>query len=151
MDQDQHIKIPPLMKKHFDTIRDSVTLSSEEKARIFSVIEDTMKDRPLGAVLSPYSRYISLSRHIGASALALCLLLGGSLSYAAAGSLPGDLLYPVKININEKISSTLARSDEAKAKAEEIEALKKSLHESQAEANNLRRATPDAKPGKPGK
>lgn len=45
------------------------------------------------------------------------LLLGVSgISFAANGSLPGDLLYPVKVGVNEKVLSFLLLSGEAKAK-----------------------------------
>jgi hypothetical protein len=44
------------------------------------------------------------------------LCIGGGTSYAAEGSLPGDLLYPVKVNVNENIESALAVSNAAEAR-----------------------------------
>ncbi len=49
------------------------------------------------------------------TALVLTLFMGVGTSYAAEGALPGDSLYPVKIQVNEKIQGALALSDEAKA------------------------------------
>jgi len=50
------------------------------------------------------------------SALALAVLfLGAGTSYAAESSLPGDALYTVKININEKIAEALAPDPSARA------------------------------------
>ncbi len=49
-------------------------------------------------------------------ALILTLLASGSASYAANGSLPGDVLYPVKIYVNETVEGLLNTSDEAKAR-----------------------------------
>lgn len=46
----------------------------------------------------------------------IMVLLGGTASYAAEGALPGDLLYPVKVNVNEGVQVWLANSDEAKAR-----------------------------------
>jgi len=38
----------------------------------------------------------------------------GAMAYVAQGSLPGDILYGVKINVNERVESALARGDEAR-------------------------------------
>lgn len=46
--------------------------------------------------------------------LALLALTTG-IAFAANDSLPGDTLYPVKVNLNEKVGSWLAVSEEAKA------------------------------------
>lgn len=50
--------------------------------------------------------------------LILALLVGGSVSYAAEGSLPGEALYAVKTNINESVRTIVAFSDEARASLE---------------------------------
>jgi len=42
------------------------------------------------------------------------VLLGGTVSSAAEGALPGDILYPIKININENLRGALAFSDQDK-------------------------------------
>ena len=47
--------------------------------------------------------------------LALALTFTGGTALAANGSLPGDLLYPVKVNFNEKVRGALAFSGEAEA------------------------------------
>ncbi|HTK05096.1 MAG TPA: DUF5667 domain-containing protein [Candidatus Eisenbacteria bacterium] len=43
------------------------------------------------------------------------MISAGSVSYAAEGSLPGDVLYPVKVGINEEVRATLAPTAQAKA------------------------------------
>jgi hypothetical protein len=48
--------------------------------------------------------------------LTLALLVGGGTSYAAEGSVPGDALYPIKVEVNESIKSALAISSEAEAR-----------------------------------
>ena len=47
--------------------------------------------------------------------VAIMAALGGGTSYAAESSLPGDVLYPVKLLVNEPVSASLALSVEAKA------------------------------------
>ncbi|MDP3994200.1 MAG: DUF5667 domain-containing protein [Candidatus Doudnabacteria bacterium] len=47
--------------------------------------------------------------------IAIFILLGGSVSASAENSLPGDLLYPVKISVNEKVVSAFKLSSDAKA------------------------------------
>lgn len=48
--------------------------------------------------------------------LILAVLVGGGVSFAAEGSLPGDTLYPIKLNVNEEVAAALDFSSEAKAK-----------------------------------
>lgn len=50
--------------------------------------------------------------------LAIIIFLGGGMSVAAERALPGDILYPVKIGINERFQSVLALSADAQAKLE---------------------------------
>lgn len=45
----------------------------------------------------------------------LAVLFSGGVSLGAEGSLPGDLLYPVKIGVNEEVRAWFAVSDEAEA------------------------------------
>jgi len=60
-------------------------------------------------------RINSLRYHPLAAALVLFLCVGVGTSYAAEGALPGDVLYPVKIHVNESVQGALAVSNEAKA------------------------------------
>ncbi len=48
-------------------------------------------------------------------ALLFLFLITGGTSFVAKDSLPGEVLYPVKININENIESFLATNDKAEA------------------------------------
>lgn len=51
-------------------------------------------------------------------AIIAIVILGAGVSVAANRSLPGNALYGVKINVNEKVRLALAASDQAKAKLE---------------------------------
>ena len=46
----------------------------------------------------------------------ITLLLGGGTSFAAQSSIPGDFLYPVKVEVNENVRSVFAISDESEAR-----------------------------------
>lgn len=50
--------------------------------------------------------------------LIIALVVGGGASVAAENALPGDLLYSIKVNVNEEVKTFFAFSEEAKAKAE---------------------------------
>ena len=62
--------------------------------------------------------------------LIIALVGGGSASVAAQQALPQDILYPIKININEKVRSALAFSPEAKAEIE-VELAEKRVEEAE--------------------
>lgn len=66
--------------------------------------------------LSPYSsdRLASLFYRGTTLALILILVSGGTLTFASTSALPGDFLYPIKVNVNEKIQETLTTSTEKK-------------------------------------
>lgn len=55
------------------------------------------------------------TRSMTALIVTLALVIGGGTSYAAERAVPGDLLYPVKVEINEEFKSALAFSNEAEA------------------------------------
>ncbi len=67
-----------------------------------------------------------------AIALIAVLALGGGASVVANNSVPGDVLYGLKIGVNEKIEAALAFSDESRAD-EHLEA----IAERHAEAKEL--------------
>ena len=50
--------------------------------------------------------------------LALVAMVGGGTAFAAETTIPGDLLYPIKVHINENVRVALAGSTEAKAELE---------------------------------
>ncbi len=51
-----------------------------------------------------------------AALIAIMMIVGGGTSFAASGAVPGDFLYPVKIEVNENFQSAFAISNEAEAK-----------------------------------
>ncbi len=55
----------------------------------------------------------------------IALLMGGGVSFAAADTIPGDALYPVKIHVNENVESAFTLGDSANAKLEANLALRR--------------------------
>lgn len=55
------------------------------------------------------------SKRVLSGIVLLGILAGGSLSFAAEGTLPGDTLYPIKINMNEPVRGAILVSSQAKA------------------------------------
>lgn len=68
------------------------------------------------------------------AALVLALVVGGSISFAAEGALPGDLLYPVKVSVNESVRGAIAISSEAKTEWNS-ELIERRLQEAEELAN----------------
>ncbi len=60
----------------------------------------------------------------------IALVLSGGTSFAAAGSVPGDLLYPVKVEVNENVKSAFAITTSAEA-ALQAELAKERLEEAE--------------------
>jgi hypothetical protein len=65
-----------------------------------------------------------------AGILIALLLAGGGTSYAAQNAVPGDVLYPVKVGVNENVRTALAFSSRDKA-AVETELITERLEEAQ--------------------
>ncbi len=63
-----------------------------------------------------WNSYVMERKFMPTLAFVAVLLLTGGTSIAAESSLPGDSLYPLKININEQIQALTATTPEAKAK-----------------------------------
>ena len=113
------------LEKIFDKAKEGVKLSQQEKEKmkgfILSVtktpeapVRDEVFERRTFKRLLTYAVF-SFSRPAAAFAvLMLVIASGAGISLAAEGSLPGDILYPIKIEVNEGFREHLARSDEAK-------------------------------------
>lgn len=103
-----------------------IFMTPEEKravlARIISSpvpIAPIAKNRPVKSPWSAHSFSVWISRNRWAYAVVTVLLIisltGGGVAFAAEGSLPGDLFYPIKINVTEPLRVALTPSLEAKA------------------------------------
>lgn len=80
-----------------DVVRNAHVARHHTYAGIFTAFNTVKRKRMISAIL--FTMFV----------------LSGGVSYAAEGSLPGDMLYPVKINVNERVESALAIGAEADA------------------------------------
>jgi len=83
------------------------------KATCGELVEST-PFRPERQIKSPYLFGLSFFAKGLVLATLILAIGGGSLSFAAEGALPGDWLYPIKINVNEKAKEITLRTSEAR-------------------------------------
>ncbi|MBA3550638.1 hypothetical protein H0W32_00315 [Patescibacteria group bacterium] len=97
-----------------------VGLNPEERQSLKSFLNDYIDSHPIleseieHSPISPFSKFFSKIKYAGAFA-GVAVLLASSVAYAAEGSLPGDMLYPVKVGFNEKIQGVFAFTAKSKA------------------------------------
>ena len=103
-------------RKGIEGIR-NIQLSPEERGVVLSrLLEHAEKH---SAVVSPWKIYLSRFQVKYAIVGVLIVLFGGGgAASAAEGALPGDILYPVKIYVNEPLRKTLIAGDVPKAQFE---------------------------------
>ncbi len=93
-------------------------MTSEENSRIrLSLIN--LSTNPVvkykRPIKSPYSSWSFASSFRTVSLAVLTLLVASTgVSFAAEGTLPGDLLYPIKVNVNEEVRGALTTNSEDK-------------------------------------
>ncbi len=100
-----------------------VALMASEKAAIKSRIILFMNEHPLPVpsddwygIRSPFHIRPLHTVRVVLSVLTIAMLVGGSVAAAAEGSLPGDVLYAIKVNVNEEVRSAVTVSSEGQAK-----------------------------------
>jgi tetratricopeptide (TPR) repeat protein len=123
----------PIHHEKFESESKRLFLDPARKAEIRANLVSFMEKAPvrdevpnrymnMGQALSGrLERIMSLKKNvlrIMPIALILALILGGGATFAAESALPGDTLYPVKVEVNENVRGWFAASDEAKAKWE---------------------------------
>ncbi len=126
--------------EQFKKALQSVRMTSEEKEAVRGAILSEISTNPLNipAILASVRnsssirhklRRKTLTRHNILTrmpiAILIALLMGGGVSYAAAGTVPGDTLYPVKVHVTENAESVFAIGGNARAKLEEKLALRR--------------------------
>lgn len=114
-----------LVKKLQDASREvngELTFTSLERDTMRATLKVYVRTRPLvlnlkkgDATPSPYHFFFIKRAMPFVAILLLILASAGGTAFAAEGTLPGDILYPVKISVNEQVQSVLARSPSAKA------------------------------------
>lgn len=97
-------------------------LSVAEKAVIKSQLLHYVKSHPVGSgafsshvIPSPFSIQNFRNKKTLSAFVVGGLLIGGTVSFAAENTIPGDVLYPIKIHVNESIFGAVAVTPQAKA------------------------------------
>lgn len=120
------------IKKGIDDIKE-IKMSSEERENIFNNLSVYMRENPIKEITfkNSLSHWLFAQTKVHRYAyysIAFILtfgIIGGNIMYAAEKALPGDVLYPVKINVNEKVKSVVAITPKAKAELEEKKVVKR--------------------------
>jgi hypothetical protein len=92
------------------------TLSEAERARMRAVLTEYAAFKPVRAPVRHVSPFHALRMHpvfAGAFALLLLITSTGGAAYAAEGSLPGDILYSVKVDVTEPVVTALTPAGSA--------------------------------------
>lgn len=94
------------------------SLSETERSRMRTLLAEYASFKPVrNAAPSSTARFLSfaLTRPAVAAALAFALVAtsGGAVAYAAEGTVPGDLLYPVKVDVTEPVVTALVPTGKA--------------------------------------
>src|SRR3990167_3004686 len=89
--------------------RTRALLSEYVKMRPVRVVEPAPVPGPLSGVSAFFMRH-----SMPAFAAVFVLIIGGGTAAAAEGALPGDVLYPIKVHVNEEMRATLTVSQKAK-------------------------------------
>ncbi len=113
----------------------NINLTKDEKNIIFERVMKT-------PVLSPYMPKVNVwnffsihkSFAYALASLLIFVIAGGTLTYAAEGTVPGDLLYPIKVNVTEPMRDALAITPVEKASWNAEKAVRR-LNEAETLAN----------------
>src|SRR3989338_4824684 len=98
------------IRNEAEKIRLSIAEKSAMRASIFGTPTPVVLHRSSYVFLSP--------RYLVPLFVVLVVFIGGGTTSAAQGALPGDLLYPVKVSINETVEVALAPTPAAKAEVQ---------------------------------
>lgn len=100
-----------------------VALSEAERAKMRGMLSEYMSMKPVRAnadarpASALHGWYFLMRKPVAIALIALLVVSvsGAGVSYAAEGALPGDILYSVKVGVNEPVETALAVTAEAKA------------------------------------
>lgn len=89
-----------------------LSLSKKEKQILLDKIFNELPKKP---VISTWvSPFVMFKSHVTAFVVFILLVAGSSISLAAESSLPGDILYPIKISVTEPVRGVIKISPEEK-------------------------------------
>lgn len=100
------------LKKEADTIR--LTSAERQLMRARLLEAQSLRLAPSQPILSPYRRFL-VPRLLALCSFIGIIAIGSGTVSAAQGALPGDILYPIKVNVTEPVEAALASSPREKA------------------------------------
>lgn len=112
------------MEKIFLKIKKE-TLSQDEKTEILSVLRSFVDKNPVQRITSPFPRFwftFKKKAVLVPAILVLVFAVGIGTVFASKNSLPGSVLYPVKM-FKEKVESATATNTKVKAEVETVHAI----------------------------
>ena len=118
-----------------------ITLSSAEKSALRERVVSYMEHKPLRVkrqetLPSSFSIFsFSYVRYVAPVALFAVIFVSGGISYAAEGSVPGDVLYPIKVRVNEEVATALIFNNDEKKLTWNIRRAERRLEEASALAS----------------
>lgn len=117
------------MKKNIPNIKKIIYLNSEKKEKLWQEIDkkiinyeknvrnlNSTRLRSWEQEKNSHILYSNKRNMLVSLITSISILFAGWVSFAAESSLPGEILYPVKIHINEQIQSGLALNNQTDAK-----------------------------------
>ena len=132
------------LHEQFKEATKSVALTQEEKATMREKLVLYMEYKPIRGAFSAHEHSLIerfsipfFRAHHFSGALLIAAVVASStfgVSFAAEDSLPGDLLYNIKVNINEEIKTVFLSSDESRITWERERAERRLVEASQLEA-----------------
>ncbi len=99
------------------------SLRPEEKSSLRFALLEKINSTPIPTPFWSFT-FIKTYHYIPAT-LVVLFVLGGGTSFLAQNALPGDVLYPMKLSVNESIESSLAFGDKESAEVEAIQATRR--------------------------
>ncbi len=110
----------------FVTSAKGIELSAQERVALRVALVERMQQPYAAPSLHSWLSWLNLAKGMPAlGAFVLLIGTGASASFAAENSVPGDLLYPVKIHVNEVLMERLAVSSEDQARLQAKRAIRR--------------------------
>lgn len=111
------------LTEYIQKTAENVRLTTDERERMKRVLSEYVAMKPLR--VAPLDRRAPLSyalisfyalsrKSIAGILVAVLLFSGAGVSFAAENALPGDVLYPIKVEVNEPVVAALSVSQESK-------------------------------------
>jgi len=122
----------PLPQKLIHHLR-SITLSDAERAALRAALIAHMRANGARRTIpSPWSWFF-YTKHVQVAFLSLLIIIGygSSMTLAAEGALPGDILYPIKTRVNESVARLITATSPVAEAAFETKLLEKRLEEAE--------------------